>query len=106
MVKQIDMIKALAEADRLMDAGKIPFVYAKSPNGQMDRLAVAPEIMETLGLEQGQSVGTIVQDAILEASINLIKRKIDEVVQAKMDEQLEENFDYRSMMSDSNDTKH
>jgi len=102
-----EMLKAMAEAERLMDEGRIPWVRAPMSDGRYDRLAVASDIMEELGLEQGQTINRILMDAIAELSIKTLVNKLEELRQKTEDEELDENFDFRNMLDGDNDaTKH
>ena len=40
-----DMLRAMAEAERMMDSGELPFVLAPSPNGGYERFAVHKSII-------------------------------------------------------------
>ena len=61
-------IRILAEAERLMDAGKAPFVlYAGG------RMLVRPVVMEELGLETGQTISDTIARAIAEAHLAAAK---------------------------------
>ena len=94
-------IRSLAEAERLMDEGKVPWVWAPNEQGMYERLAVAPEIMEEFGLEQSQTVNFIILNAIAEMSLRILARKLEDLRQQIEDEKLTENFDFRSMMNDN-----
>lgn len=94
----IEQIRMLAQAERMMDAGEIPWVWAPSLDGQYERLSVSPAIMEIFELEQGQTVNSFIVNAIAEMSLKILKLKIEEVKQEMEDEQLTDDFDYRSMM--------
>ncbi|MEM6623891.1 MAG: hypothetical protein AAF674_16815 [Pseudomonadota bacterium] len=59
-----EQIRLLAQAERMMDEGTLPFVIYRD-----DRMPVAPDIMEELGLEQGQTVNSVIKHAILLASL-------------------------------------
>ena len=94
----------MAESERLMDEGIIPFVWALSPSGQKERLAVAPAIMKELGLKQGQSVNSFLVDAIAAMSIRILTEKIEQITQDIYDDMLTDDFDFRKEMdNDSND---
>ena len=56
--------RMLAEAERQMDAGEIPFVVCNR-----QRFLVQPVIMEELGLEPGQTVSDTLVLAIMEATV-------------------------------------
>ena len=102
------IIKAMAEAERLMDAGIIPFVLAPGPSGLIERLAMTKEQMEEFGLVQGQRINTIIRDAILEANLKRISKILskfqedvaDTLMQAEDEEMLDPNFDFRNLMND------
>jgi hypothetical protein len=81
-----------------MDEGKIPFVWAMSPSRQMERLAVAPIIMKELGLKQGQSVNSILVDAISAMSLRILTEKIEDITQEIYDQMLTDDFDFRKEM--------
>ena len=92
------IIRAMAEAERMMDEGKIPWVWAPGPEGIMERLAVPQEVMDDLELVVGQSVNTMIRDAILLSNIEHLGKKLDKIAQDMEDESLNPNFDFRSMM--------
>ena len=92
----------MAESERMMDAGLIPFVWAPSPSGQMERLAVASTIMEELGLVQGQTVNSILVDAIASESLRILAEKLDEISQEIEDGLLTDDFDFRKEMDNDN----
>lgn len=94
----IKQISAMARAERLMDAGEIPWVWAPGVHGHMERLSVSPEIMDILDLEQGQSVNSFIVNAIAELSIKIIKEKIHQSIQEIEDQYLTEDFDFRKEM--------
>ena len=94
----VDRIRLLAKAERMMDAGETPWVWSFGLDGQYERVAVAPEVMETLDLEQGQTINSIILNAIAELSFEMLKRKIEEVKQDLEDSQLTEDFDFRKEM--------
>ena len=91
----IENIRMLAAAERLMDAGEIPWVWALGPQGQMERMSVTPEVMEILELEQGQSVNSFIVNAIAELSLEILKEKIERAKQDMIDQQLDPGFDFR-----------
>lgn len=97
-----ETLKAIAESERLMDEGKIPWVWSKI-HGQYERLAVAPQIMDELGLQQGQNINSILLDAIAELSVKLLSEKLDEITQSVQDQFLTDDFDFRKEMEDDND---
>mgnify|MGYP006274929543 CR=1 FL=1 len=102
------LIKAMVEAERLMDEGKIPFVMAPSPNGIMERLALNDALMEEFGLEQGQTINSMIRDAIIDSNIQFLAAKLDKLAQKLEDDLLDEDFDFRDYMNegDNDATKH
>lgn len=97
------LLRAMAEAERMMDEGKLAWVMAPSPSGEgMDRLAVTAEIMEDLQLKQGQTVNSILRDAILMMSLQKIGDDLISLRVKKEDENLTKDFDFRTMMGDDN----
>lgn len=95
------LLRAMAESERLMDEGKIAWVMAPSVSGEgMDRLAVTPEIMEDLQLKQGQTVNSILRDAILMMTLQKIGADLSALREKKDEEQLTKDFDFRTMMGD------
>ena len=93
-----ETLRYIAESERLMDEGKIPFVWA-SRKGVYERLAVAPNIMEEFGLKQGQKVNSILVDAISERSIKILADRLDEIRQGIEDQFLTDDFDFRKEMN-------
>lgn len=94
-------LRAMAESERFMDEGKIAWVWAPSVSGEgMDRLAVSAEIMEDLQLKQGQSVNSILRDAILMMALENLGAEIAALREKKEEEKLTEDFDFRTMMGD------
>jgi antitoxin component of MazEF toxin-antitoxin module len=96
------LIRAMAEAERLMDKGEIPWVWAPGPEGIPERLAVSEEVMEDLELEIGQSVNSMVRDAILIINLEKLGEKLERLAQKVEDKQLSDNFDFRTMLGDDN----
>jgi hypothetical protein len=92
-----ETLRHMAESERLMDEGKIPFVLALR-NGIYERLAVAPVIMEEFGLKQGQKVNSILVDAISERSIQILAERLDQIRQDIEDDLLTDDFDFRKEM--------
>ena len=92
------ILRALAESERMMDEGKIPFVFAPSPNGGYERFAVNKEIMKDLELEQGQRINTMIMDGIIEMQLELLNKKVEERAQMVQDLFLDPNFDFRKEM--------
>lgn len=95
----LEQIRILAKAERMMDAGEIPWVWSLGLNGQYERLSVAQEVMEILELQQEQTVNSFIVNAIAELSIELLKNKIDQVKQEIEDSQLTDDFDFRKEMN-------
>jgi len=93
-----ETLRYMAESERLMDAGIVPFVWALR-NGVYERLAVAPTIMEEFGLQQGQKVNSILVDAISEKSIQILADRLDEIMQQVEDQFLTDDFDFRKEMN-------
>jgi hypothetical protein len=96
-------LRKLAESERMMDAGLVPFVWAKNIEGRMERLAVAAPIMEDLGLVQGQTVNSILVDAIAAESIKLLTERLEQITQDIYDEMLTDDFDFRKEMGNDSD---
>lgn len=95
-----NFLRAIAESERLMDEGLIPWVLTKNVHDQYERLAVAPQIMEELGLKQGQSINNILLDAIAARSIQILGDKLDDIKQNLEDKMLTEDFDFRTMLGE------
>lgn len=93
-----ETLRHIAESERLMDEGKVPFVLALR-NGVYERLAVAPVIMEEFGLKQGQKVNSILVDAISERSMKILADRLDEIIQQIEDQFLTDDFDFRKEMN-------
>lgn len=93
-----ETLRYIAESERLMDEGKIPFVLALR-NGVYERLAVAPIIMEEFGLKQGQKVNSILVDAISERSLKILAERLGEIRQQVEDQLLTDDFDFRKEMN-------
>ena len=70
-----EQIQMLAEVERMMDAGEMPFVIY---GGQ--RAAVDAELMKRFGLKQGQTINDQIWRAILQTKIENAQR---ETVQRK-----------------------
>lgn len=96
----IERIRLLAKAERLMDAGEIPWVWAYGLDGYPERMSVSPEVMTILELEQGQTVNSFIVNAIAELSLTLLKEKIEKVQEEMIDSQLTEDFDFRKEMGE------
>lgn len=93
-------IRALAEAERLMDEGKIPYVQVRNLQGQLERLSVNPKIMEEFGLVTGQNVNSIVVNAIFRRSLELVSEDLERSAQELEDSLLDPDFDYRSIQDE------
>jgi hypothetical protein len=93
-----ETLRYMAESERLMDAGILPFVWALR-NGVYERLAVAPGIMEEFGLQKGQKVNSILVDAISERSMEILAERLDEIRQNVEDQFLTDDFDFRKEMN-------
>ena len=63
-----EQFRMLAQAERQMDAGEVPFVVAAG-----ERLIVRPVVMEELGLETGQTVSNTLVLAILKANLAALR---------------------------------
>lgn len=103
-----NLIRIMAEAERMMDEGLIPFVLAPSPSGLLERLAMTNELMKEFGLVQGQTINSMIRDAILEENLRRISKKIAEYEEKIYnsltginDENLDPNFDFRVLMNDN-----
>jgi antitoxin component of MazEF toxin-antitoxin module len=93
-----DIIRAMAEAERMMDEGKLPWVWAPSPEGISERMAVSQEVMDDLNLVTGQNVNSMIRDAILVSNLEHLGKKLAKMAQEMEDKQLKDDFDFRSMM--------
>lgn len=93
-----EVIRAMAEAERLMDEGKLPWVWAPGPQGISERMAVSEEVMEDLNLVTGQNVNTMIRDAILIANLENLGKRLGKIAQEIEDKELKDDFDFRSMM--------
>lgn len=93
-----EFIRAMAEAERLMDEGKLPWVWAPGPQGISERMAVSEEVMKDLNLVTGQNVNTMIRDAILISNLENLGKKLDKMAQKIEDKKLDPEFDFRSMM--------
>ena len=92
-----ETLRYIAESERMMDEGLIPFVWAPY-NGVYERLAVAPSIMEEFGLQHGQRINSILVNAISEESLKILGQKLDEIRQDVEDQLLTNDFDFRKEM--------
>ena len=72
--------------------------WAPGLDGQYERFSVSPEIMETLELEQGQTINSFIVNAIAELSLRMLKERIEQVNQEILDEKLTDDFDFRKEM--------
>lgn len=93
-----EVIRAMAEAERLMDEGKLPWVWAPGPQGISERMAVSEEVMEDLNLVTGQNVNTMIRDAILIANLENLGKRLGKIAQEMEDKELKDDFDFRSML--------
>ncbi len=66
-----DEIRMLAECERMMDTGVIPFVVLGD-----QRVAVSKVVMDELDLKQGQTINSAIFGAILRHNIAWIKTEI------------------------------
>lgn len=98
-----NIIRAMAEAERLMDEGKLQWVMAPSPNGMLERLPVPDDVMENLGLKNGQKINTMIHDAILKEMLKVIIERLQAPQDEDIEESLDEEFDFRTMMGEDND---
>ena len=95
-----EQIRMLALAERLMDEGEISWVWMMANSGQYERLAVNEKVMEELGLVQGQTMNTIIMDAIARESIRILTEEVEMIRQKAQDSLLDEDFDFRKEMND------
>jgi hypothetical protein len=91
-----EIIRAMARAERMMDSGEIPFVWAPSAKGIMERLACTSEIMVEFDLVSGQRVNSMIREAIIDFNINNMLDRLSDIG-------LDPNFDFRKMMEDNDD---
>ena len=96
------IIRAMAEAERMMDEGTLPYVMAVSPNGLQERYAVPEDVMEELGLVKGQSINSMIMDAIIHENIRRLQESLDNTTQDLEDLELDSDFDFRKLMTDDN----
>ena len=92
-----ERIRIMAEAERMMDSGEIPYVIAPSNKG-LERMAVASEIMDELGLTNGQTVNSCIIEAIFKLSLEKIVKRLDETADEVENQLLDPNFDFRKML--------
>ena len=97
-----NMLKAIAESERLMDEGILPWVWYKNSHDRNERLAVAPQIMTELGLKHGQTINWILFDAIADMSLKILGDKLTDIKQNLEDQQLNDDFDFRTMLGEDN----
>lgn len=95
-----NIIRAMAKAERLMDSGEIPYVWAPGPTGRLERLAITKAIMEEFDLVAGQSVNSIIRDFILDYNLRKLREELDDIVDKVT---LDTNFDFRNMMGDKDE---
>jgi len=67
----VEETKALAKLERDMDSGAMPYVMFN-----WSRMAVTPDIMEELGLEQGQTINQAIMMSIMQAALAACQAKI------------------------------
>lgn len=67
----LEEIRMLAEAERMMDAGEVPFVMWHG-----HRVPVQPNCIAELGLEPGQTIIDVIALAIAEWNIASLKAQI------------------------------
>lgn len=92
-----EIIRAMARSERMMDSGEIPFVWAPSSKGIMERLACTKEIMVEFDLECGQRVNSIIREAIIDYNITRLAERLEEI---KDNLGIDDKFDFRNMMGD------
>ena len=71
MKLSVEQVRDLAKCERMMDSGECPFV-----NGPGGRLMVSPEVMDELGLMNGQTISVDIMGAILEAQLASLQARI------------------------------
>jgi hypothetical protein len=111
-----EIIRAMADAERRMDAGELPFVMAPGPTGIFERFPLEQDRMDDYGLKQGQRINTIIRDAILDESDKILKDRLNAMLKSIADVEetlqegmMEDDFDFRNMMGEDgedNPTKH
>lgn len=94
-----EIIRAMAKAERMMDSGEIPFVWAPSSQGIMERLACTKEIMKEFELESGQNVNSMIRSAIIDYNLTQLAKRIEEITD---NIGIEEGFDFRKLMNEDN----
>lgn len=95
-----NIIRAMAKAERLMDSGEIPYVWAPGPSGSSERLAISKAIMEEFDLVAGQSVNSIIRDAILDYNLRKLRQELEDIIDRVS---LDKDFDFRTMLGDKDD---
>lgn len=111
-----EVLRIMADTERRMDSGELPFVLAPGPTGIFERFPLDQERMDDYGLVSGQRINTIIRDAILEESDSILQKrlfemvdKLNQIAEEVEDSMMEEDFDFRNMMKDEDGnepTKH
>jgi len=105
------LMRALAEAERMMDDGRLSWVMAPSPinEGQFERLPVSEATLKEFGLVKGQKINSLILDGIHRYLINKMEFKIDSFIkesnkikddeeEKEVEKKLDPNFDFRKMI--------
>lgn len=95
-----EIIRAMAKAERMMDRGEIPFVWAPNATGMLERLACTQAIMEEFGLENEQSVNSIIREAIITYNLDQLRQRIEEITD---NIGLDSDFDFRKQLNEDED---
>jgi len=95
-----NIIRAMAKAERMMDSGEIPYVWAPGPSGSLERLAISKAIMEEYDLVEGQSVNSSIRDAILDYKLRKIRQELEDIIDKVS---LDKDFDFRTLLGDKDD---
>lgn len=95
-----EIIRAMAKAERMMDKGEIPFVWAPSAKGIMERLACTQAIMEEFDLENEQTVNSIIREAIITYNLDQLRLRIEEITD---NIGLDSEFDFRKQLGEDED---
>ena len=95
-----EILRAMARSERMMDSGEIPFVWAPSSAGIMERLACTKDIMKEFGLETGQRVNSILREAIISYNLEQLAIRLEEIAD---NVGIEDDFDFRKLMDDEDD---
>jgi len=95
-----NIIRAMAKAERMMDSGEIPYVWAPGPSGSLERLAISKAIMEEYDLVEGQSVNSIIRDAILDYNLRKLRQELEDIIDKVS---LDKDFDFRTLLGDKDD---